>query len=167
MEDNKLDKNRYFDLCMLSICQIIASRSTCVKGKVGCVIVKDGRIISTGYNGTLPGFKHCLSINDCPRKNIKSGTQYEIGDCQHAETNSILFASKSGVSMESSTLYVSSSVCRMCARNIISVGIKRVVCISSQYDGNLLLHEANIEVSEYNNDEIIKYGGDIWKELKN
>jgi dCMP deaminase len=134
-----------FDEAMLNICNIIARRSTCCKNKVGALIVKDGRIISMGYNGNLPNIKHCETIDDCLRKGLSSGTQYEIGECQHAEQNAILFCAKHGVSTNDSVMYVSSSVCSLCAKAIVMAGIKKVIYIEDEYDGIRILEKNNIE----------------------
>lgn len=132
------------DEMMMQICDVISQRSVCLKKRFGSVIVKDGRIISMGYNGMLSKFQHCNMPEDCPRWNIKSGTHYELGMCQHAETNAILFAAKNGISTQNADLYVNGSCCSMCARNIISAGIKRVVYREADYDGIQLLEKAGI-----------------------
>jgi dCMP deaminase len=149
-----MDKRVPFDIMILKICNILAERSTCIKLKVGCALVKDGRIISTGWNGVLSKFKHCEKKEDCPRWDITGGTKYEIGDCQHAETAAILQAAKNGISTKDSVLYVNNTVCRICARNIVSAGIKKVVYIQSNYDGDLLLKKANIELVKYTLEDI-------------
>ena len=137
-----------FDVMMMKICDTIALRSHCLKNKVGSVIVKDGRIISMGFNGMLPGMKNCETINDCPRRDIISGTKYEIGDCQHAETNAIIFAGRYGIAVQGASLYVNCSICRLCARNIASAGILKVYYTSAKnyYNGIELLKEIGIEV---------------------
>lgn len=144
-----MDNRITIDEMMLDICAVVAKRSSCIKSKVGCVLVKDGRVISSGYNGTLPKFAHCAKPEDCPRWNVESGTHYEIGDCQHAENNAILQAAKNGISTEGAELYVSKGCCRMCARNIISAGIRRVVYEKIDYDGIELLLKAGIQVVKY------------------
>jgi dCMP deaminase len=101
-----------------------------------------------GYNGMLPGVKNCFYIEDCPRRNIESGTRYEIGDCQHAETNAILFAARHGIAVQDASLYVNCSICRLCARNIVSAGISTVYYTSAKnyYNGIELLKEIDITV---------------------
>jgi dCMP deaminase len=153
-----------FDIMMLLICDVISMRSTCVKGHVGSVIVKDGRIISIGYNGMLPSFKNCESVADCPRSNIPSGTKYEIGDCQHAETNAIIFCARTPVSTEGATIYINSTVCRMCARNIISAKISKVVCRSGPYDGTALLTAAGVETVFIDNGLVQQALEELWKD---
>jgi len=136
------------DVMMMEICNIVSLRSHCIKNKVGAVIVKDGRIISTGYNGMLPGMHNCENLADCPRSDIKSGTQYEIGDCQHAETNAILFSARYGIAVQGASLYVNCSICRLCARNIASAGITTVYYTSEKnyYNGIELLKEVGINI---------------------
>ena len=132
-----------FDVMMMKICDIVAMRSHCVKNKVGSVIVKDGRIVSMGFNGMLPGMYNCVSIKDCPRRDIESGTRYEIGDCQHAETNAIIFSARHGIAVQGASLYVNCSICRLCARNIVSAGISTVYYTSAKnmYNGIELLKD--------------------------
>lgn len=130
---------------MMEICEVVAKRSACLKNQVGSVVVKEGRIISMGYNGVLSGFEHCSLTNLCKRKNIKSGTKYEVGDCQHAELNAILFCAKNGMSTMGAELYVNCSVCRMCAKAIIAAGIKRVIYKEADYDGFELLIVAGVK----------------------
>ena len=144
MPPNRID----FDVMMMKICDIIALRSHCLKNKVGSVIVKDGRIISMGFNGMLPGMKNCDNIIDCPRREVVSGTRYEIGDCQHAETNAIIFSARYGIPVKDASLYVNCSICRICARNIVSAGISIVYFTSAKnmYNGIELLKEVGINV---------------------
>ena len=136
------------DVMMMKICDVIAERSHCLKNKVGSVIVRDGRIVSMGFNGMLPGIPNCESIEDCPRRNVVSGTNYEIGDCQHAETNAILFAARYGIVTKGASLYVNCSICRICARNIVSAGISTVYYTSAKnyYNGIELLKKIAINV---------------------
>lgn len=144
-----------FDIMMLKICDIISQRSTCIKGRVGCVIVREGRIISMGYNGMPPGFKNCAVVDDCPRWDIPSGTKYEVGDCSHAEHNAVVYCAVNGVSTRDATMYVNSSVCRMCAKTIIMAQIKKVVYLESDYDGIELLREAaDIYLVRYSKEDV-------------
>lgn len=110
----------------IDICDVIARRSTCLKNKVGCVIVRDGRIISQGVNGRLSKLPNCCDTRICDRKNIPSGTMYEIGLCNHAEQNAIFYAAKYGISTNDTTIYVNSSICRMCMKSILAAGITNI-----------------------------------------
>jgi len=137
------------DDMMLEICDVIAQRSTCLKRKFGCVIVKDGRIISLGYNGTISGWKNCEVKEDCPRWDIPAGTRYEIGECLHAENNALLYAAKNGISTNGADLYINGTCCRLCARAIIAAGIKKVVYEQMDYNGIELLIKMGIQVVKY------------------
>jgi dCMP deaminase len=112
----------------MSIAQVVASRSNCVKRKVAAIIVKDRRIISTGYNGTPRGTKNC-NEGGCPRcKNLApSGTALEECLCSHGEENAITQAAYHGTTLKGSTLYSTFSPCLLCTKMIINSGIVEVV----------------------------------------
>ncbi|MBV9080290.1 MAG: dCMP deaminase family protein, partial [Elusimicrobia bacterium] len=107
---------------------VVASRSNCMKRKVAALIVKDGRIISTGYNGTPRGTKNC-NEGGCPRCNSfrPSGTDLSECYCSHAEENAIVQASYHGIPIKGSVLYTTFSPCLMCTKMIINSGISEVV----------------------------------------
>jgi dCMP deaminase len=144
-----MDDRIGIDEMMLEICDIISKRSTCLKKKFGCVIVKDGRIISMGYNGTLPGAKNCAVKEDCPRWDVPQGTRYELADCSHAEENAILFAAKNGISTNGAEMYINGTCCRLCARAIITAGIRKVVYEQMDYNGIELLIQMGIQVVKF------------------
>lgn len=108
---------------MLGICRLLAQRGTCLRAKVGAVIEKDGRILSTGYNGSLPGEPHCED----------EGCMMEDGHCVrtiHAEANAIAFAAKHGICIVGATLYTTgwhSGSCFRCARLARAAGITNIV----------------------------------------
>lgn len=106
----------------------VAMRSNCVKRRVGAVISKDRRIISTGYNGTPRGAPNC-NEGGCPRCNglASSGTKLDECLCSHAEENSLTQAAYHGTSVASGTIYVTLSPCLMCTKMIINGGIREVV----------------------------------------
>ncbi|MCI0504035.1 dCMP deaminase family protein [Candidatus Micrarchaeota archaeon] len=112
----------------MGIAKVVASRSNCVKRKVAAVIVKDKRIISTGYNGTPRGTRNC-SEGGCPRCNsfTESGKNLEECLCSHGEENAIVQASYHGISIKESTIYTTFSPCLLCTKMIINAGIKEVV----------------------------------------
>ncbi len=131
----------------------ILQRSTCLKKKYGAVIVKDDRIISTGYNGAPRGRKNCCDIGTCKRveMNIPAGERYELCRSVHAEQNAIIHASYSD--MQGATMYISGrdvntdaidfrKPCTMCERLIINAGIKTVIC---------RINETEYEVINVNN----------------
>jgi len=117
-----------WDEYFMNIAREVASRSNCVKRKVAAVIVKDKRIISTGYNGTPRGVKNC-DEGGCPRcKSFsESGKNLEECYCSHGEENAIVQASYHGVSVKGSTLYTTFSPCLICTKMILNAGIVEVV----------------------------------------
>ncbi len=123
----KLSRPSWDDYFM-GIAKVVASRSNCVKRKVAAVIVKDKRIISTGYNGTPRGTRNC-SEGGCPRCNsfTESGKNLEECLCSHGEENAIVQASYHGISIKESTIYTTFSPCLLCTKMIINAGIKEVV----------------------------------------
>lgn len=113
------------DQNFINIAAEIASASKCVSKQVGAVIVKDGRILSTGYNGTPAGFINCCEHwkdKYTPEHHEWSKT-YEI----HAEMNAIIWAARKGISIEGATIYVTLEPCSECSKNLIASGIKRIV----------------------------------------
>ncbi len=123
-EDNRETWDEYF----MKIALIVRERSTCFHRKVGAVIVKDNRILATGYNQPPSKFPHCDQIG-CIRDElgIKSGQNQEICYGLHAEQNALMQAAKFGIATDGATIYVTHKPCSVCARLIINAGIKRVV----------------------------------------
>jgi len=117
-----------WDEYFMNIAKVVAARSNCVKRKVAAVIVKDKRIISTGYNGTPRGTRNC-SEGGCPRCNkfTESGKGLEECLCSHGEENAIVQASYHGISIKDSGIYTTFSPCLLCTKMIINAGIKEVV----------------------------------------
>lgn len=117
-----------WDEYFMRIAQVAALRSNCVKRKVAAVIVRDKRVISTGYNGTPRGTKNCYE-GGCPRCNslADSGTRLEECLCSHGEENAITQAAYHGVSVKDATLYTTFAPCLMCTKMIINAGIREVV----------------------------------------
>ena len=128
MEENKKRKRPSWDEYFMSIAQVAASRSNCRRRQVAAVLVRDCRIISTGYNGTPRGIKNC-NEGGCPRcsSHAPSGTALEECLCCHGEENAIVQAAYHGISVKDSTLYTTFSPCLLCAKMIINAGIKEVV----------------------------------------
>jgi dCMP deaminase len=110
----------------MRIAEVVASRSTCLRRKAGAVLVKDKRILSTGYNGVPKGLPHCEDTG-CPRENYPSGTHHELCRAVHSEQNAIVQAAIHGVSIEGATLYCTHQPCTLCAKMLINAGIRRVV----------------------------------------
>lgn len=137
------------DEYFMEIAKVVAGRSTCLRNQVGAVIVKDKRIISTGYNGAPRNLKHCLEIG-CIREqnNIESGTRHELCRAVHAEQNAIIQAALHGVSVENGTLYCTHQPCILCAKMLINAHILRVV-FGTQYPDRAALdffESAGVEV---------------------
>ena len=116
--------DRYF----MDIAQVAAKRSNCSRRQVAAVLVRDKRIISTGYNGTPRGVRNC-SEGGCPRcnSNAPSGSHLTECLCSHAEENSIVQAAYHGIAVKGATLYTTFSPCLQCAKMIINAGIVEVV----------------------------------------
>ncbi len=139
-----------WDEYFMRIARVVASRSNCMKRKVAALIVKDGRIISTGYNGTPRGTVNC-SQGGCPRCNAfrPSGEGLTECYCSHAEENSIVQAAYHGISIKDSTLYTTFSPCLICTKMIINSGIGEVVYNEAYPLGNeaiALLRQPGIKV---------------------
>ena len=117
-----------WDKYFMDIALVAASRSNCSRRHVAAVLVRDRRIISTGYNGTPRGVRNC-SDGGCPRCNSNTPSGHGLGDClcSHAEENSIVQAAYHGISVKGSTLYTTFSPCLTCAKMIINTGIVEVV----------------------------------------
>ena len=112
----------------MDIAKVVASRSNCMKRKVAAIIVRDKRVISTGYNGTPRGTVNC-NEGGCPRCNgmAPSGTALDECLCSHGEENAIVQASYHGVSLKDAIIYSTFAPCLMCAKMIINSGIREVV----------------------------------------
>ena len=112
----------------MNIARTVSSRSNCIKRKVAAIVVKDRRVISTGYNGTPRGVKNC-NEGGCKRCNTYAtgGTKLDECTCSHGEENSIVQAAYHGVSLKGATLYTTFSPCLTCAKMIINSGITEVV----------------------------------------
>lgn len=120
-----------WDQRFMEITHAIANWSSCYQEnrRIGAVIVKNKRIITTGYNGAPSGITNCMERRECLRrkKNIPSGTQHELCYAIHAEQNAIIQAARLGISIEGATLYCTHQPCVICAKMIINAGIVRVV----------------------------------------
>jgi dCMP deaminase len=117
-----------WDEYFMNIAKVAASRSNCVRRKVAAIIVRDKRVVSTGYNGTPRGTKNC-NEGGCPRCNGRatSGTALDECLCSHGEENAIVQASYHGVSLKDGVIYTTFAPCLMCAKMIINSGIREVV----------------------------------------
>lgn len=141
-----------WDEYFMNIVELIKERSTCMRREVGALIVKDKRILTSGYNGAPAGCVHCSEIG-CIRQelNIPSGERHELCRASHAEQNAIVQAAMYGVSINGGTIYVTAQPCAICSKLIINSGIKRVV-YKGDYPDELslqLLSEASIDVVKW------------------
>ncbi len=147
-----------WDEYFVEIATQVASRSTCLRRSVGAVVVRDKRILSTGYNGAPRNLAHC-SETGCIRQKlgIPSGERQEVCRGLHAEQNAIIQAALHGVSIAGATIYVTHQPCVICAKMIINAGIGRVVCKSAYPDAlaRQMLHEAGIELELWNRTESV------------
>ena len=140
------------DEYFMSMDKLVATRSTCIRRQVGAVIVKDKRVLSTGYNGSPKGSKHCDELG-CIRVelNVPSGTRHELCRGVHAEQNAVIQAAYFGVSVKDSSIYTTTYPCSMCAKLIINAGIIEIV-YNEGYPDDLskeLLSETGIVVRKY------------------
>jgi dCMP deaminase len=117
-----------WDEYFMEIARLVVSRSTCLRRQVGAVLVKDKKILATGYNGAPSGLPHCLDIG-CLRDELKipSGERHELCRGLHAEQNAIIQAAYYGVSIKGATLYCTNLPCIICTKMLINAGIQRVV----------------------------------------
>ncbi len=138
-----------WDEYFLEVAHLVAKRSTCLRRSVGAVLVKDKRILATGYNGAPSGLKHCVDIGCLRQKlNIPSGERHELCRALHAEQNALIQASLYGISVKDSILYATNQPCVICAKMLINAGIKEIV-IASGYPDKLamdFLKEAKIRI---------------------
>jgi len=134
----------------MEIAELVSSRSTCIRRRVGAVLVKEKRILATGYNGAPSGITHCEKIG-CLREKMKipSGERHELCRGLHAEQNAIIQAAFHGISIKGSVLYVTCRPCSVCAKMIINSGIKEII-IKGGYPDRIsgeLLKEAGIKIT--------------------
>jgi dCMP deaminase len=143
--DERLSWDDYF----MEITRLVSKRSTCLRRHVGAVIVRDRRILATGYNGAPKGLAHCTETG-CLREKmgVPSGRMQELCRGLHAEQNAIIQAALSGVSIENSQIYTVTQPCVVCAKMIINAGIKRIVFDEAYPDplSEELIKEAKIEL---------------------
>jgi dCMP deaminase len=122
------NKRPGWDEYFMEIAKVVAMRSNCMTRKVAAIIVKDRRIISTGYNGTPRGTRNC-NEGGCPRCNAgtESGKNLEECYCSHGEENAIVQAAYHGISVKDGMLYTTFSPCLLCTKMIINAGIREVI----------------------------------------
>ncbi len=141
-----------WDEYFMRLAYLVSTRSTCTRRHVGAVIVKDKRVLTTGYNGPPKGLMHCDKTG-CLRENLKipSGERHELCRGLHAEQNAIIQAAVYGVSIKDATIYVTNHPCVVCAKMIINAQIKEIVYSEGYPDdlAKLMLMESGIKVRRY------------------
>ncbi len=151
-EDDRPSWEAYF----MDITALVAKRTTCLRRAVGAIIVKDKRILSTGYNGAPSNIRHCREVG-CLREqlNVPSGQRHELCRGIHAEQNAIIQAAYYGVSIKGATLYCTTQPCSICAKMIINAGLKAIIYASGYADPMAIemLEEAGIALTRFNGDD--------------
>ncbi len=149
------DTRPSWDDYFMSIAEQVATRSTCLRRQIGAVLVKDRRILSTGYNGVPSGLSHCEEVG-CIREqhNIPSGTRHEFCRGLHAEQNTVIQAARHGISIDGATIYSTTHPCVQCTKILLNAGVKEIIYRNDYPDelSDLLLGEAEIVVRRFEPD---------------
>jgi dCMP deaminase len=142
------DNDTYF----MRMAELAATRSTCLRRNVGAVVVKEKRVLTTGYNGAPKGLRHCAEVG-CLRltNNIESGTRHELCRGVHAEQNAVIQAAYFGVSIKDSTIYTTNYPCVMCAKILVNAGVREIVYRDDYVDelSGMVLEESRVVVRRY------------------
>jgi dCMP deaminase len=138
-----------WDDYFMEIAEVVATRSTCSRRKVGAILVKDKHILATGYNGAPTGLTHC-GVSGCLRQqlNVPSGERHELCRGLHAEQNAIIQCAVHGISMLGATLYSTTQPCILCSKMLVNAGVKKII-FRGPYPDELslrILQEAGIEL---------------------
>lgn len=146
-----------WDKRFVALTRNVGDWSSCFRRKVGAIIVKDKRVMTTGYNGAPSGINSCLERGECIREKmqIPSGTRAELCFGVHAEQNAIIQAARYGININGATLYCTHQPCVICAKMIINAGIRRVVYCEGYPDefSMRLFSEAETVVEKYEEKE--------------
>ena len=141
-----------WDTYFMRITKWVATRSSCLRRSVGAVLVKDKRILATGYNGAPAGMAHCEEAG-CLRDqlHIPSGERHELCRGLHAEQNAIIQAARQGTEIKDSTLYCTTAPCSLCAKMLINAGVTRIVYEGSYPDERAMAFfaEAGVKVEHF------------------
>ncbi|MDR0876265.1 MAG: cytidine/deoxycytidylate deaminase family protein [Clostridiales Family XIII bacterium] len=139
-----------WDEYFMGIARLTSERSTCLRRKVGAVIVQDKRIVATGYNGAPRGIPHCAERGGCLREElgVPSGERHELCRALHAEQNAIIQAATSGNSIEGGTIYITHQPCIICSKMIINAGIQKIIVDQTYPDEYAIeiLREAGLKI---------------------
>jgi dCMP deaminase len=125
-----------WDTYFMEVCRSVAKRATCERGRSGCVIARENRILVTGYVGSPTGLPHCDDAGHQLKRMIHEdgSVSWHCVRTVHAEQNAICQAAKNGIALDGATLYCKMTPCRTCAMLVISCGIRRVVCEKRYHD---------------------------------
>lgn len=141
-----------WDEYFIEITRLVAKRSTCLRRRVGAVLVKDKNILATGYNGAPSGVKHCLDTG-CLRERlgVPSGERHELCRGLHAEQNAIIQAAKHGTNIDGATLYCTTMPCIICSKMIINAGIRRIIYEEGYSDelATEMTRESGVVIQKY------------------
>jgi dCMP deaminase len=143
-----------YDEYFMEMAHVVSMRSTCLRRKVGAILVKNKHILSTGYNGAPKGLKHCSEVGCLREKlNVPSGERHELCRGLHAEQNVIIQAAVFGTSIKDSVLYCTNTPCVVCVKMLINAGVKEIV-FSGEYPDELakkMLDESKIKIRNFKN----------------
>jgi len=138
-----------WDTYFMDMAKLASRRSSCLRRAVGAVLVKDRRLLATGYNGVPSGVTHC-EVTGCLREklNVPSGERHELCRGLHAEQNAIIQAAFHGVSIRDAVLYCTNLPCIICAKMLINAGVRRIVYLEGYADPltEEMLREVGMEV---------------------
>lgn len=156
MSDNLIPERISWTDYFMDITRLVAKRSTCIRRAVGAIIVKDKRILATGYNGAPQGISHC-GVTGCLREKMQvpSGQRHELCRGIHAEQNAIIQAALHGVSIKDAVLYCTNQPCSICTKMIINAGIT-VIYYDDGYADDLsleMLAEAGVKIIKTGQEE--------------
>jgi dCMP deaminase len=141
-----------YDKYFMEMAHVVSKRSTCLRRKVGAILVKDKHILSTGYNGAPKGIKHCSEVG-CIREDmhIPSGQRHELCRGLHAEQNAIIQAAVFGISIKNSILYCTNTPCIVCVKMLINAGVEEII-FSGDYPDDLakkMIDESRIKIRKF------------------
>lgn len=142
------DWQEYF----MDITRLVARRSTCMRRQVGAILVKDKRVLATGYNGSPAGLAHCEDVGCIRAQNsVPSGQRHELCRGLHAEQNTIIQAAFHGVSIKGATLFCTNLPCSICLKMLINAGIKQIIFDEGYPDklAESLLKEADLSLTKF------------------
>ncbi len=142
------DNDTYF----MRMAELVATRSTCLRRKVGAVVVKEKRVLTTGYNGAPRGLRHCEEVG-CVRltNNVESGTRHELCRGVHAEQNAVIQAAYFGVSIKDASIYTTNFPCVLCTKILLNAGISEII-YKDEYEDELsksILQETDVLIRQY------------------